>query len=51
MHFLEGLLTATVAIIVSEIVFNYGLGDFLKDKVLGLFNKAEAKVEAVKKVF
>lgn len=41
MLFLYGLLTATVAIIVAEIVFNYGLGDKVKDLFLGIVHSAE----------
>lgn len=43
-HFLYGLITGTVAIIAAEIVFDYSLGDYLKDLGIGLFRGAEAKV-------
>lgn len=44
--FLGGILAATLAIIVSEIVFNYGLGDFLKDLAVSIFGKAKSLAEA-----
>lgn len=46
MHYVIGGLVATAAIIVSELVFNYGLGDFLKDKILSLLGKGEASLKA-----
>jgi len=42
--FLGGIVTATVAIIVTEIVFNYGLGDFLKDLAVHVFAGAQSFV-------
>lgn len=46
MHFLYGVLFATAAIIVSEIVFGYGLGDFLKDFTLRIFGRVESFTHA-----
>jgi hypothetical protein len=46
MHFLYGVLAATAAIIISEIVFNYGLGDFLKDFTLRIFGRVESFTHA-----
>jgi hypothetical protein len=42
MHYLYGILIATAAIIAAEIVFDYSMGDYLKD----LFLKEEKKREA-----
>jgi hypothetical protein len=44
--FLGGIVTATLAIIFSEIVFNYGLGDFLKDLAVRAFGGAKSFAEA-----
>lgn len=41
MHYLYGMLIATAAIIAAEIVFDYSLGDLLKDKALALLHGAE----------
>jgi hypothetical protein len=49
MHFLQffyGLIAATAAIAAAEIVFDYSLGDYLKDLVVGLFRGAEGKVRS-----
>jgi len=43
MLFLYGMLTATAAIIAAEIVFNYGLGDKLKD----LFVAVEKRIASL----
>jgi hypothetical protein len=44
--FLGGILVATIAIIVTEIVFNYGLGDFLKDFAVRIFGQAKSFAQA-----
>ena len=44
MLFVYGLLTATAAIVAAEIVFEYSLGDFLKDLTIHLFQGAEHKL-------
>lgn len=41
MSFIYGVITATLAIVFSEILFNYGLGDFLKDFFVGMFVKGK----------
>jgi len=48
MNFLYGMLTATVAIIAAEIIFDYSLGDLLKDFFVRIFHGAEAKANAAK---
>lgn len=48
MTFIYGMLTATVAIIIAEIVLNYGLGDKVKDLFLAVFGKANAAESDVK---
>ena len=45
MNFVYGLITATVAIIIAEI-FNYGLGDIVKDAALKLFGRVESFAES-----
>jgi len=49
MTFIYGLLTATAAIIAAEIVFDYSLGDLLKDFFVRIFRGAEAKANAAKR--
>lgn len=44
MLFLYGVLTATGAIVAAEIVFDYSLGDYLKDFFLGAEQKLAAQV-------
>lgn len=46
MNFIYGLLTATGAIIAAEIVFNYGLGDVVKDTAVRIFGNAESFAHA-----
>lgn len=47
MNFVYGVLTATVAIIVFEIVKNYALGDKVKDLGLWIYRKITGKAKAV----
>lgn len=46
MNFVYGMLTATAAIIIAEIVFDYALGDTVKDFFVRIFRGAEAKANA-----
>lgn len=44
--FTGGLIVATIAIIIAEIVFNYGLGDITKDFFLRIFGQVSSFAEA-----
>jgi hypothetical protein len=46
MHFLYGLISSTIAIVATEMLFNYSLGDSLRDVAAGILHGAEAKVRS-----
>lgn len=45
-HFLYGVIIGAIAIVASEMVFDYSLGDYLKDLAVALIRGTEAKVRA-----
>jgi len=49
MGFLYGIATATAAIIAAETLFDYSLGDVMRDFAVRVFRGAEAKVIAQQK--
>ena len=46
MSYVYTVLGTTVAIIIAEIVFNYGLGDVTKDALLRLFGRVGSFAES-----
>lgn len=46
MTYIYTILGTTAAIIIAEIVFNYGLGDVVKDTFIRLFGEAKSFAEA-----